>query len=29
VALSSTFGGPCRIDPFFVVPDMDSRVRLR
>lgn len=27
--LEPTFGGPCRIDPFFVVPDMDERVHPR
>lgn len=26
LALAPTFGGPCRIDPAFVVPDMDGRV---
>lgn len=26
LALEPAFGGPCRIDPFFVVPDMDGRV---
>jgi hypothetical protein len=28
-AVAPTFGGPCRIDPTFVVPDMDGRVRPR
>jgi len=27
--LPATFSGPCRIDPGFVVPDMDGRVRPR
>jgi len=27
--LTSTFPGPCRIDPSFVVPDMDGRIRPR
>jgi hypothetical protein len=27
--LAASFGGPCRIDPGFVVPDMDSRIRPR
>ncbi len=27
--LAPTFGGPCRIDPAFVVPDWNSRVRPR
>lgn len=29
LAVESLFGGPCRIDPGFVVPDMDGRVRPR
>jgi hypothetical protein len=28
-AIAPAFGGPCRIDPTFVVPDMDGRVRPR
>lgn len=28
-ALAPTVGGPCRIDPGFVVPDMDGRIRPR
>jgi hypothetical protein len=28
-ALAPTFGGPCRIDPAFVIPDMDGRIRPR
>jgi len=28
-AIEGNFGGPCRIDPTFVVPDMDGRVRPR
>lgn len=28
-AVAPIFGGPCRIDPGFVVPDMDGRVRPR
>ena len=28
-ALEPTFGGPCRFNPFFQVPDMDGRVRPR
>ncbi len=27
--LEPLFGGPCRFDPNYVVPDMDGRVRLR
>jgi len=27
--IAPTFGGPCRIDPDFVVPDIDSRIRPR
>ena len=23
------FGGPCRIDPDFAIPDMDGRIRPR
>jgi hypothetical protein len=29
LALTSQFDGPCRIDPTFVVPDMDTRIRPR
>lgn len=29
LAIEGTFGGPCRIDPTFVVPDMDGRIRPR
>jgi hypothetical protein len=29
LALEPTFGGPCRIDPFHQIPDMDGRVRPR
>lgn len=29
LAMPPTFGGPCRIDPGFVIPDMDRRVRPR
>ncbi len=29
LALAPTFGGPCRIDPFFVLPDPDVRMRPR
>ena len=28
-ALAPTVGGPCRIDPTFVIPDMDGRIRPR
>jgi hypothetical protein len=28
-ALAPQVGGPCRIDPAFVVPDMDGRIRPR
>ena len=28
-ALEPTFGGPCRIDPSYVIPDMDERIRPR
>ena len=28
-AVMPLFGGPCRIDPAFVIPDMDGRVRPR
>lgn len=28
-ALAPTVGGPCRIDPAFVIPDMDGRIRPR
>jgi hypothetical protein len=28
-AIAPTVGGPCRIDPSFVVPDMDGRIRPR
>lgn len=28
-AIEGNFGGPCRIDPAFVVPDMDERIRPR
>jgi hypothetical protein len=28
-ALVPSFGGPCRIDPAFVIPDMDGRIRPR
>ena len=28
-ALSGLFGGPCRFDPGFVIPDMDGRIRPR
>jgi hypothetical protein len=28
-ALAPAFGGPCRIDPTFVIPDMDGRIRRR
>ncbi len=28
-ALAGIFGGPCRFDPDFVIPDMDGRVRPR
>jgi hypothetical protein len=28
-AVAPLFGGPCRIDPTFVVPDMDDRIRPR
>lgn len=27
--LAPTFGGPCRINPAFVIPDMDGRIRPR
>ena len=26
LALAPLFGGPCRIDPSFVIPDMDGRI---
>jgi hypothetical protein len=26
LALEPTFGGPCRIDPTYVIPDMDGRI---
>ena len=29
VVLAPTVGGPCRIDPAFVIPDMDGRIRPR
>lgn len=29
LGLEPIFGGPCRIDPTFVVPDMDGRIRPR
>jgi len=29
LALPPSFGGPCRIAPGFVIPDMDGRVRPR
>jgi hypothetical protein len=29
LALPAIFGGPCRIDPGFVIPDMDGRIRPR
>ena len=29
LAVAPQFGGPCRIDPAFVIPDMDSRIRPR
>jgi hypothetical protein len=29
LALEPTFGGPCRFNPFFQVPDMDGRIRPR
>lgn len=29
LALEPTFGGPCRFNPFFQIPDMDGRVRPR
>ncbi len=29
LALAPVFGGPCRIDPTYVVPDMDGRIRPR
>ena len=29
LALAPTVGGPCRIDPAFVIPDMDGRIRPR
>lgn len=29
LAVAPQFGGPCRIDPAFVVPDMDGRIRPR
>lgn len=28
-ALAPSFGGPCRINPAFVIPDMDGRIRPR
>ena len=28
-ALTGTYPGPCRIDPSFVIPDMDGRIRPR
>ncbi|MFQ5526309.1 MAG: hypothetical protein ACE5GX_08605 [Thermoanaerobaculia bacterium] len=28
-ALAPVFGGPCRFDPDFVIPDMDGRIRPR
>jgi hypothetical protein len=28
-AVAPLFGGPCRIDPAFVIPDMDGRIRPR
>ena len=28
-ATESTFGGPCRFNPFFPIPDMDGRIRRR
>ncbi len=28
-ALAPSFGGPCRIDPTFVIPDLDGRIRPR
>jgi hypothetical protein len=27
--LAPQAGGPCRIDPAFVIPDMDGRIRPR
>ncbi len=27
--LAPTVGGPCRIDPTFVIPPLDSRIRPR
>lgn len=29
MAMPATFSGPCRIDPGFVIPDMDGRIRPR
>ncbi len=29
LVLAPTVGGPCRIDPAFVIPDMDGRIRPR
>jgi hypothetical protein len=29
LAMEPTFGGPCRYNPFFPIPDMDGRVRPR
>jgi hypothetical protein len=29
MAVQPLFGGPCRIDPAFVVPDLDTRIRPR
>jgi hypothetical protein len=29
LALEPTFGGPCRFNPFFQIPDMDVRIRPR
>lgn len=29
LAVQPLFGGPCRIDPTFVVPDLDTRIRPR
>jgi hypothetical protein len=29
LAIEPVFGGPCRIDPAFVIPDLDGRIRPR
>lgn len=29
LAVAPQFGGPCRVDPGFVIPDMDGRIRPR